>query len=198
MFHFHGLPRLVRRWGGGALLLALMAACGGGARGASEDAGTSAGGMPSLDACAVLGEVDIAGLIGTRPDTLISALNRTEGTMAVSQCVAGYASSPASLGLLVRYDARGGNPASREEWIARETQTDVMGMGEEAAQSIRAAEEVPGLGDLALAYTLFGPNLAVFWGDGRYQLVATSSEIPDQAVARRALEAIARKALERY
>ncbi len=182
-----------------ALFLGLLAACaGGGGDAGSAGGGAAAGGMPSLDACAVLREVDIAGLIGVAPDTLIEVLNRTEGSMAAAQCVAASSSSPASVGLLVRYSARGGNPATREEWMAREVEANVANLGQEAADAIRAAEDVPGLGDMALAYEMIGANLAVFWDGGRYQLVATSSDVPDPAAARRALEAIARKTLERY
>lgn len=153
---------------------------------------------PALDACAVLREVDLASLLGAPPDTLLTIISSASGDMAVSQCVASIETQPQTLGLMVRYSARGGNPTTRQEWIEREAEADVMGMGEEAGAAIRAAEEVPGLGDLALAYELIGPNLAVFWGNGRYQLVATSSDIANPQTARQALEAVARRALARY
>ncbi len=180
-------------------LFGFLAACGGGAEGGASAASAGArGGMPSLDACAVLADVNLGSLVGVTPDTLIAVLDRTEGNMSASQCVAASSTSPASVGLLVRYDAGGGNPATREEWIAKELEGDVLGMGEEAAAALRAAEAVPGMGDMALYYQLIGANLAVFWGEGRYQLVATSSDVPDAAAARRALEAVARRTLERH
>lgn len=176
-------------------LLVFAVACGSGEDSTRDQ---PVAGTPALDACAVLGAVDLAGFLGAPPDTLITILSSSSGDMAVSQCVASIETQPQTLGLMVRYSARGGNPATRQEWIDREVEANVMGMGEEAGAAIRAAEEVPGLGDLALAYELIGPNLAVFWGNGRYQLVATSSDIANPQTARQALETVARQALARY
>jgi hypothetical protein len=181
------------------VVLGFAVACGGGGeKPAQGSAAAATGGTPDLDACAVLREVDLAGFLGATPDTLVEILKTSREGMAVAQCVASVETSPLSLGLMLRYGAEGGNPSTRGQWVDRELGSDVMGMGEEAAAAIRAAESVSGLGNLALAYEMIGSNLAVFWGNGRYQLVATSTGFADPARARQALEAVARQALSTY
>jgi len=177
----------------------IIVACGGGGEKAEEGSAAAAtGGTPDLDACAVMREVDLAGFLGATPDTLVQILKASREGMAVAQCVASIDTLPQTLGLMLRYEAGGKNPSTREQWIDRELGADVMGMGEEAAAAIRAAEDVSGLGDLALAYEMVGSNLAVFWGKGRYQMVVTSTGFEDPARGRQALEAVARQTLSKY
>ena len=179
-------------------LVGLAVACGGGGEKPAEGSAAARGGTPELDACAVLRDVDLAGFLGVAPDTLVEILKASRGDMAVAQCAASIDTLPQTLGLMLRYEAGGKNPSTREQWIDRELGADVMGMGEEAAAAIRAAEDVSGLGDLALAYEMVGSNLAVFWGKGRYQMVVTSTGFEDPARGRQALEAVARQTLSKY
>lgn len=186
------------RLAGGALLL-LLAACGGARPDAPPVQDSSAAGSPppAFDACAVLAAVDLAGMVGRAPDSVRTTAQITAPDRALSQCVAWFPGPAAhTVGLVLTAIQGVPNPTSREAWIARDVTPAETAIGAEASAALRAAEVLPGLGDLAVLYQIQGPNLAVFWAGNR-NLVAGAFGIPD-AAGRRVVEALARQALARY
>jgi hypothetical protein len=174
-------------------MILLLAGCGGGEKNdqASRDTG---GKTPTLDACALLTSAGAAAIL-EEPGTLKSVVQASEEKRAVSQCVYFSKSSPRSIGLLVRYGALDQNPRTREAFIEKTRGENTMGMGEETAEALRKGTEIPGIGDLAVSYELFGTNLYVLWDD-HYQMVITMSGFKDNAGALKNATDIARSVLE--
>jgi hypothetical protein len=67
-------------------------------------------------------------------------------------------------------------------------------MGAAQVAAMRAGEVRPGLGDFAVGYSLGGVRVSAWWGP-RHHLTATANGFKDQELARQAVEAVAREAI---
>ncbi len=179
-----------------AVLSLLCIACGGGEGGESGSAAATASSPPEIDTCAILAEIDVAAVLGGPGQPPVEAVRGGDQWQSVSQCVVGAADGSTSLGLLVRWSSRG-VPTSRAEFIEQERSgADAMGMGQEVEQALSAAEDVPGLGDVAIFYELISHNLVVAW-DGEYTM-NVSVGIPDRAAALTHARMIAERVIAKF
>lgn len=181
----------------------VLAACTGGdgeaPNGSGEDAPTAAasGAAGALDACEVLRAVDLTPFIGPLPHSYDESVQNASGDFAVSLCLAAPEEGVPLVSLMLRRDPEGPDPRSRQEYIDEEIGADIADMGPDEIAELQGAEEVGGLGDYALAYRLFGQQLAVYW-KGEFYLMASTTGVRDGALARQAVEVVAREAVARH
>ncbi len=182
------------------VIVLLAAACGSGddstpaPNAAGEPVPTASTTTASLDACDVLRAMDLSRFLGAPPHTYDESVHNESGTLAFSMCHATPTGGMPQLTLTLRRDPERPVPRSRQEWIDREFGDDAADMG---LAELQAAEEVAGLGDYALAYSLMGQQLVVYWS-GNHYLNAGSIGISDAALAREAVTAVAREAVARH
>ena len=178
-------------------------ACAGGedaasSRSAAEATPSTAGvAAAALDACEVLRAMDLSRFIGSPPHSFNESVHNEAGSRAVSLCLATPDAGVPIISLMLRRDPEGPDPRSRQEYIDQEVGSDIDEMGPEQIALLQGAEEVSGLGDYALAYALIGQQMAVYW-KGEYYLMASTTGLRDRALAREAVEAVAREAVARH
>lgn len=168
-----------------ALCLAalLLAACG---EPDAPAAAPGAGNTGALDACLLLANADPGTVLGEAVDEARKILQTKSDDLVASQCSISATDHPQrSVSLLVRHSAGIKAPASRQAYIAQARSEDAMGAGEDLAQALEAGRQIPGLGDLALTYELYGLDLIV-WRGG-YELVITLTGFAGQDAEQRAV-----------
>lgn len=145
----------------------LTTACGS----SDDETGTNAPAV-SVNSCATLAGANPGELLGEPVSEPTSFFDIDNDDGSASQCAVFAESSGRQVTLFLMYSSRITAPRNRDEFIEGQVSNDVLGMGEETANALRAGREIPGLGDIAFTYDLLGFNLMTFWGE-HYQLTLT-------------------------
>lgn len=167
----------------------LLAACGP----APEEKAAPVG-APKLDACAMLRAAQPSVAFGQSMDDGQLLWEAHTATTSSSQCLFSSISSDDSVGLLVRWSPDSSAPASRAVFIERSQGDDLLGGAEEVTEALSAGHEVPGLGDLALSYELFGHNVMIWHGNYQSTVMVSTTTGNGESIAER----VARSVVEQY
>ncbi len=163
---------------------------------ASADAATATQGTV-LDACAVLRGMDLSSYLGTPASEYKESLRSTTTSAGVTMYGAGPVGGLPLLTLMLRWGPKGADPRSIEEWVKTEWAADTVDLGAEMVADLRRAEVIAGVGNFAVGYSMGGVRVSAWWGP-RHHLTATANSFQDKALARRAVEAVAREAIAKY
>lgn len=147
-------------------------------------------GSVELDACVLLSEINPAVIMGEPVGEPHSTLQQHDADMAVSQCgVSARDSYLKTMSLLVKYYRKYDNPKTAKDFIS----TQEVDYGDFKL----TAQEVPGLGDVAVS--LSGPGsfqVWVFWKK-HYRMNISLTEFGDQALALEKTRIVARYVIDK-